>query len=122
LEKLKHRLYNKHPKTLFKKGYEMVESKENENGCYCECCHCKKIFMLLVLLMLAFITGIMVGNCQSTYVYPDIYSYQATTQPTQIKIKKFHRGTSQNNSTTNTTNQAVPNAQLGGFIVVEPKN
>lgn len=100
----------------------MIESKENESGCYCECCHCKKIFMLLVLLMLAFITGIMVGNCQSTYIYPDIYSYQSASQPTQIKIKKFHRGASQNNSTTNTTNQAVPNAQLGGFIVVEPEN
>lgn len=99
-----------------------MESKQSESDYYCECCHCKKIFMLLVLLFLAFIAGIMVGNCQSTYVYPDMYSYQTTSQPTQIKIKKFHRGASQNQTQTNNMNQAVPNAQLGGFIVVEPEN
>jgi len=99
----------------------MTESK-NENSCCCDCCHAKKIFMLLALLFLAFIAGIMVGNCQSTYVYPDMYTYQAAPQPTQIKIKKFHRGASKNQSETNNMNQTVPNAQLGGFIVVEPES
>jgi len=100
----------------------MMESKQNETGCCCECCHCKKIFMFLVLLFFAFIAGIMVGNCQSTYIYPDMYGYETIPQPTQIKIKKFHRGASKNQSETNNMNQSVPNAQLGGFIVVEPES
>lgn len=99
-----------------------MESKENDSSCCCECCHCKKIFMFLVLLFLAFIAGIMVGNCQSTYVYPDAYSYQATSYPTQIKIKKFHRGASEKRAESNNMNQPVPNAQLGGFVVVEPED
>jgi len=57
---------------IHKKGHDM-ENKECEHES-CECCHCKKIFMLLVLMILSFIAGIMVGNCSTKYPY-DFYHY-----------------------------------------------
>jgi len=99
----------------------MVEREDNENCCNCECCHCKKIFMLLVLLFLAFISGIMVGNCQQKY---DTGLYYYTMQPSQQNQKtsrgrRFHRGAQPSNTgyNSNSNNQAVPNAQMGGFII-----
>ena len=37
-----------------------------------ECCYCKKIFMGLVILILTFMAGIMVGNCGRCH-YSDNY-------------------------------------------------
>ena len=49
-----------------------MEHSNNMTECNCECCHCKKIFMLVVLLILSFMAGIMVGSCSKNY-HPHIY-------------------------------------------------
>ena len=107
--------------STFWKGKTMLDSPDKEIQCDCECCHCKKIFMLLVLLLLSFIAGIMVGNCQTRY---DTGMYYYTTLPvqqntTQGRVRRFHRGAQPGNSGYNTGSnaQSVPNAQIGGFIV-----
>ena len=43
----------------------MVYNENNKDNIHCdyECCQCKKIFMILVILILTFMAGIMVGNC-----------------------------------------------------------
>lgn len=97
------------------------ENKEPEIGCYCECCHCKKIFMLLVLLILAFIAGIMVGNCRSTY--PSyMHYYTPQMMPAHIiKAKQLHRGALQKKTKPDNANAAAtpnePAAQIGGYII-----
>lgn len=87
----------------------------------CECCHCKKIFMILVLLILVFIAGIMVGNCgRCRYADNFYYGQQQYTRANNIPAKKYHRGMQEiapNPSVTRNTNAVIPNNQLGGFIV-----
>lgn len=108
----------------------------NLRGYDCECCHCKKIFMLLVLLILVFMAGIMVGNCgrcrYADNYYNKHYGYnfnnpQFAKQNPQIPSKKFHRGMQQvapvpAAPTQDPRNyqpqpQPFPNGQLGGFII-----
>ena len=73
-------------------------SENRRRGCDsnydCECCQCKRIFMMLVVLILVFITGIMVGNCRHCH-YSDNYYYSPRfTQHhgNKSKSQKFHRG------------------------------
>ena len=39
------------------------DSNKDNDTTNCQCDHCKKIFMALVVLILTFMAGIMVGNC-----------------------------------------------------------
>ena len=85
----------------------------------CECCHCKKIFMMLVLLILTFMAGIMVGNCTSR-PYIDSYPYgpYLAKQYKHMKHKKFHKG--MHEITPNTAQQQTPDMQgqaIEGYIV-----
>ena len=100
---------------------EVREDYEYNNmSCGCECCHCKKIFMMLVLLILAFIAGIMVGNCSScryadTYYGPMNYADRgAMNNP-----KKFHRGMQQINPNmpSRRVNRPYAAPQAGGFVM-----
>lgn len=90
--------------------------------------------MLLVLLILVFMAGIMVGNCGRCR-YADNYfnnragydyvNPQFARQNPQAAPKKFHRGMQQVAPTPATPDQAprnyqpqpFPNGQLGGFII-----
>lgn len=116
---------------IFWKGKQMtennIEHKEERNlgcECCCECCHCKKIFMAMVVIILVFIAGIMVGNCGSyryaNAYYADFYdieepnTYNSTVKVSKNrgphKVKKFHRG----------AQEMPPSAphirQTGGFV------
>lgn len=97
-----------------------MDYQEN-NDCCSDCCQCKKIFMLLVLIILAFIAGIMVGHCNSVpYAYmvgPDTYSFAKGSS--MKNVSNFHRGQMQNHSQPMMQNgaQALPNAQMGGFVL-----
>ncbi len=86
----------------------MHEINEKGQDYYCECCHCKKIFMLIVLLILSFIAGIMVGCCNSNnHGYMPVYSQQM--MPQRAHPAKFHRGA-------HPTNAETPAPQTGGFV------
>lgn len=92
------------------------------NGRYeCECCHCKKIFMFLVLLILVFIAGIMVGNCgRCRYADNFYYGQQQYARNNSMASKKYHRGMQEvapAPTTTRGVNRAYPSNQMGGFIV-----
>lgn len=112
---------------------QMVENKNTKNNndnmhsnneeAYsqyeCECCHCKKIFMMLVLLILTFMAGIMVGNCTNRY-YIDSYPYgqYLAKQYKHMKHKKFHKG--MHEITPNATQQTTPDMQnqaVEGYII-----
>ncbi len=85
----------------------------------CECCHCKKIFMMLVLLILTFMAGIMVGNCTNRY-YIDSYPYgpYMAKQYKHMKHKKLHKGMHEVNP--NTAQQTTPDLQnqaVEGYII-----
>jgi hypothetical protein len=76
--------------------------------------------MLLVLIILAFIAGIMTGSCQSNYNQMPYYAPQfIPVQAHHIKAQKLHRGatqtTPQQNSQTNP--QAQPQGQISGLIL-----
>lgn len=99
-----------------------MENKEIEQQYHCECCHCKKIFMFLVLLLLAFIAGIMVGHCQSMpygYHQPHHAQFIPIHKKQQIKPKKIHHHLQQMNSqpSLNEDEQPEQNSQMGGFVV-----
>ena len=102
---------------------EMRDDYNNEysNGhCGCECCHCKKIFMMLVLLILVFIAGIMVGNCGRCRYSDNYYGNMSYAQrDTFNNPKKFHRGMQQINPNpqAHRVNKAYPAPQAGGFIM-----
>ena len=92
-----------------------MESRETETCC-CDCCHCKKVFMLIVLILLSFIAGIMVGNCQSQYPYGMYYAPQII--PSHAKIKKLHRGALQKSTNADSSSaEQQSNAQIGGYII-----
>lgn len=111
--------------TMFKKGTKMTENHEEQQACCCECCHCKKIFMAMVIIILAFITGIMVGSCRQQYVID--MPYYANPHFVQHKMMK-HPQSMQKQPSTNPTTQPSPastdaNAQFGGYIIeVEQAN
>ncbi len=111
---------------------EKIEVKEYSNHCCCECCPCKKIFMHIVMLLLAFIAGIMVGNCRPCY-YPN-NTYYAMPSPkhlNKIKKHKLHRGMHQVEASPTSTSAATstqsmqqapsvdfyPDSQIGGFLI-----
>ena len=100
--------------SIFKKGNKMTEHHEENTSCNCECCHCKKIFMVTVIVILAFIAGIMVGNCRQQY-------YSAMPYPIKshfVKHKMHHRGNIQSSDTVQpNTAEAATNAELGGYII-----
>ncbi len=79
----------------------------------CECCYCKKIFMGLVILILTFMAGIMVGNCGRCH-YSDNY-YQNHYHHKKNKHKKLHKGMHQ--MPIPTQNQTYPDNQAGGFVI-----
>ena len=85
----------------------------------CECCHCKKIFMMLVLLILTFMAGIMVGNCTSRpYMTSYPYGPHLVKQYEHMKHKKFHKGMHEvapNTAQQNTPD--MPNQAVEGYIV-----
>ena len=92
----------------------------NNGNCGCECCHCKKIFMMLVLLILAFIAGIMVGNC-SRCRYADNYydTMNYAQRDTLNPQRKFHRGMQQiaPNAQARRANRPYVAPQAGGFVM-----
>lgn len=102
---------------------EMRDDYNNDytNGhCSCECCHCKKIFMMLVLLILVFIAGIMVGNCGRCRYADNYYDGRTYAQQDTLNTqRKFHRGMQQINPNTPSrrANRAYPAPQAGGFIM-----
>ncbi len=106
---------------------EEIEVKEY-NNCCCECCHCKRIFMHAVIILLVFIAGIMVGNCRPCY-YPSNYydAMQPQKHHNQAKQHKMHRGMHQIKPTpaqpisSNTPQQIMSPTQSGDFIIeVDP--
>jgi hypothetical protein len=107
--------------TLWRKN--MVENKNTASAsenteagthCDCECCQCKKIFMMLVVLILVFMAGIMVGNCgRCHYSEHNAYNPQIAAQKPLPKPKKFHRGMQPLPAT---APQNEPES-YGGFIV-----
>ena len=74
----------------------------------------------MVVILLAFIAGIMVGNCRQQS-YAD-QPYQITPHIVQHKI--YHRGKKQSSNTTQPSPQsAATDAELGGYIIeVEQAN
>lgn len=85
----------------------------------CECCHCKKIFMMLVLLILTFMAGIMVGNCTSrSYIDTYPYTQYMAKQYNHMKHKKFHKGMHEvAPNTAQQTTPNMPNQAVEGYIV-----
>lgn len=105
---------------ILKKGTKMTEHHEENHSCCCDCCHCKKIFMAMVVIILAFIAGIMVGNCRQQY-YIDM-PYTANPHFVQHKMQK-HTQNMPANPTQLSPATAETNAQLGGYIIeVEQAN
>ena len=105
---------------IFKKGNKMTENREEPQSCCCECCHCKKIFMAMVVILLAFIAGIMVGNCrQQSFANKP---YQITPHIVQHKI--YHRGKKQSSNTAQPNpTSAATDTELGGYVIeVEQAN
>lgn len=134
----------------FWKGKKMVDYKnentdrnttgERHDGCCgCECCRCKKIFMALVVLLLAFIAGIMVGSCCGGR-HMNGYDVPRYIQPRgNMKVKKLHRGMHETRPATQTApaqsagnaadsqnmpfippapdSQPYPAGQFGGFVI-----
>lgn len=109
----------------FREDYENSNNyvyRHNES-CGCDCCHCKKIFMMLVLLILVFIAGIMVGNCGRCRYADNYYgdNMQFARNNTVSRPKKFHRGAQAIPSTKSPTArksvQPYPYGQNGGFVM-----
>lgn len=106
----------------YKNDRDLRDNKDyrNDYGCAhdCECCHCKKIFMMLVLLILVFMAGIMVGNCGRCRYADNYYANSWMHKHKHDKAKKFHRGMHElNPNMVKNNNQSVPVEQTGGFVV-----
>ncbi len=90
---------------------------ENPNNCCnLECCMCKKIFMALVILILTFMAGIMVGNSGRCHYSDHYYQKQKHYSNSHSqKPKKFHKGMHQ----IPTSKQSPSSSPLsqGGFII-----
>ncbi len=103
---------------IFWKGTKMIENREIPEQYGCECCHCKKIFMMMVVLILVFIAGIMVGNCGRCRYADNYYAPQVAKNYKKMQHKKFHRGMHEVPSQADVNaNQAYPDNQVGGFII-----
>ena len=75
-----------------------------------ECCICKKVFMTLVILILTFMAGIMVGNCGKCH-YQDTYYYHTRPTLSNTPKKKLHRGMH------TISPSSTPSPEMGGFII-----
>jgi len=107
--------------SILKKGTKMTENHEEHQSCCCDCCHCKKIFMAMVIIILAFIAGIMVGNCRQQY-YIDM-PYLAAPHLAKHNMSQHKGNTSNQPATAPAASDAGTNAQLGGYIIeVEQAN
>ena len=76
--------------------------------------------MMLVLLILAFIAGIMVGNCSSCRYADNYYDGMTYAQRNAMTPqKKFHRGMQQinPNPTARRINRPYAAPQAGGFVM-----
>ena len=90
-------------------------SNDNKNNCCdLECCICKKIFMALVILILTFMSGIMVGNSGRCH-YSDQYYHSKPSNRTNNMPKKFHKGMHQIPNTQ--PQNSSPTQSPGGFII-----
>lgn len=101
---------------------DRTNQENNNNYPYstydCECCHCKKIFMMLVLLILTFMAGIMVGNCVSKNRFYDyMYNPYTMQQYNPMRIKKMHRGMHNVNPNIVQNSKSQTDEPVGGFIV-----
>ena len=96
---------------------KMVYNENNKDNIHCdyECCQCKKIFMILVILILTFMAGIMVGNCGRCR-YSDTF-YNKHHQLKNHNNKKFHRGMHKLPEQAPNENTSYPNNQTGGFLI-----
>lgn len=96
----------------------MIYSENDKNNIQethdCECYQCKKIFMALVILILTFMAGIMVGNCGRCH-YSDNYYKNYFQDHNKSKVKKLHKGMHQ--IPTPTQNIIIPDNQAGGFVI-----
>lgn len=105
-------------KQMQEKNTQQTYTEHSPDFYDCQCCHCKKIFMLLVLIILTFMAGIMVGNCGRCH-YSDMYYQNHTQKPPYPHIKKkLHRGLHPipNTNTPAQTNTS-PLDTTGGFII-----
>ena len=93
------------------------DSNKDNDTTTCQCDHCKKIFMALVVLILTFMAGIMVGNCGRCR-YSDYYYNNQPLKHHSKKTQKMHRGMHNIPQNTPSTNN-----QIEGFIIeVEQPN
>lgn len=96
-------------------------NKDCLNGHYgCECCHCKKIFMMLVLLLLTFIAGIMVGSCGRRHYIDDYYNTLSyANRGTYTSPRRLPRGMQpvSPSITARRANKAYSAPQAGGFVM-----
>ncbi len=97
-------------------------NKETEqHHCYnTDCCQCKKLFMVLVVLILTFMAGIMVGNCGRCRYSDYYYNNPNFTKQHHIKPHKMHRG--MHHIKTNQQTNTPQNNQLEGFIIEIDQN
>lgn len=96
-------------------------NKDNNNQCYhTDCCQCKKLFMTLVVLILTFMAGIMVGNCGKCRYSDYYYNNQSFAKHHHSKPKKMHRG--MHHIQPHTATQAPQNNQTGGFVIEIDQN
>jgi hypothetical protein len=107
--------------SILKKGTKMTENHEEHPSCCCDCCHCKKIFMGIVVLILAFIAGIMVGNCRQQY-YIDM-PYITAPHLAKHQMSQQNGKSANQPAPTSAAPDANTSAQLGGYIIeVEQAN
>ena len=98
---------------------------QNTHACCCRCCHCKKIFMLIVILLLCFMAGIMVGRCNGCcYTHAYMHkTYKNVPAHHQIKKQKLQRGMHQIQPETGLAPvqpaplPPYPDGAAGGFMI-----
>ncbi len=104
-----------------KMGFNDSNKEIQNNQCnYNDCCQCKKIFMILVILILTFMSGIMVGNCGRCRYSDYYYNYPYFAKKHHIKPQKMHRG--MHSIPTNATPNTPQGNQLEGFIIEIDQN
>ncbi len=103
---------------FWRKKMAFNENDKDNIHCEYECCQCKKIFMILVILLLTFMAGIMVGNCGRCR-YSDAF-YNKHYKLNHKSHKKFHRGMHKIPNQDPLSNQEptfYPNNEAGGFLI-----
>lgn len=111
--------YRNKPDNLENTDMYNQNSEYNYPTCGCDCCHCKKIFMMLVLLILVFIAGIMVGNCGRCHYADNYYTETQYAHHNNIaNPRKMNRGMHPvaNPAPMRGVNRVYP-APQGGFVM-----